>query len=184
MKLIKQNIADANDGTMDLVKTMLDSGALNTIGSSPLKALTDTFVKTLVPKLMKDSLKELNQTLSGLTGSILMKITDMNGDINPIISKIGEVLGLESVLKGNVNTSNYEKGSVPFDGVTRKAIIEVIPTYLSKIYSAVSGKGETRYDYNRGRFTSLEKIQQEYNNMMDQSSISASGNIRRAFMDY
>ena len=184
MKLIKQNIADANDGTMDLVKTMLDSGALNTIGSSPLKALTDTFVKTLVPKLMKDSLKELNQTLSGLTGSILMKITDMNGDINPIISKIGEVLGLESTLKRNVDTSNYEKGSVPFDGVTRKAIIEVIPTYLSKIYSAVSGKDETRYDYNRGRFTSLEKIQQEYNNMMDQSSISASGNIRRAFMDY
>jgi hypothetical protein len=62
---------------------------------------------------------------------------------------------------------DYEKGSVPFDGVTRKAIVEVIPKYLAMILNQLKTGGkaseELIFDYNTGMLRQRGEIIKEYN---------------------
>ena len=54
--------------------------------------------------------------------------------------RISSIEDLEENYKAKINTSNYEKGKVAWDGYSRKALVEVIPGYLSKIYNALTEK--------------------------------------------
>lgn len=184
VKLVKQNINDKSDGTLDMLKTIMDPSTLNILASSPLQGITDAVVKMITPKMVKDAFSEFNKSLSGFFGSLIMKIGDGGDSGFGIMSSLAEILGFKDNLKKGINTGNYNKGVVPFDGVTRKAIIDVIPTYLSKIYSAVSGSKESRYNYERGRFVTVDSLKNELQQIFDQSSNSASTDIKREFDSY
>lgn len=81
---------------------------------------------------------------------------------NEFVSQLGHALRDRIQVDEGIDTSQYEKGAMPFDGVTRKAIIEVIPTYLRKIHAELSGQKELIYDYQRGRFTTEDKIRDRF----------------------
>lgn len=182
IRLIKQNIKDKDDGTAEMMKMMLEPGMLKTFTSSPLQGITDAVVKMITPKVLKDAFGDFNKSLSGFFGSLIMKLSQ--DDSMGIMGTISEYLGFKSNLKKKFDTSNYNKGVVPFDGVTRKAIIDVIPTYLSKIYSAISNTNESRFDYERGQFVTVDSLKNELRQMFDQSSYNASMDIQREFDNY
>ena len=51
---------------------------------------------------------------------------------------------------------------MPFDGETKKAIVDVIPAYLARIESAISGMPERVYDGKSGKFKTVRQVQKEY----------------------
>lgn len=182
VEMIKENLASTSSGMGGMLKDYLDNGAIKSmIAASPLEGIMKTAIKTVIPSLLKDSFAELNKSVAGAMGSIITKLgTGM--DDSGLIGSIMKVLGFTpDSLKKTLDTSQYNKGAVPFDGVTRKAIIEVIPTYLSKIYSAVSGKEESRFNYEKGKFTSVSGLRKELQDVYDIYGNRASGDIRRSF---
>ena len=177
--MIKDNLSSGGSGMGDILKDYLDNGTIKSVlAASPLKGLTKGLVKTVIPSLIKDNFAELNKSIAGAMGSIVTKLGTGMDDDGGLIGSIVKALGFTpDSLKKTLDTSQYNKGAVPFDGVTRKAIIEVIPTYLSKIYSAVSGKEESRFNYESGKFTKVSGLQKEMQNIYDMYGNRASGDL-------
>ena len=126
------------------------------MAANPLGTVLSFALPNLLPKSFKDSLDKLGKSLAGFNVALIKKLGSMKG--NPVRDFIGAMFGYDDTLKTSMDTSKYNKGKVDFDGKTRKAIIEVIPTYLSKILAALTGGFETRYDYERGRFVNRQQI--------------------------
>ncbi|WP_171567752.1 hypothetical protein, partial [Brevibacillus sp. MCWH] len=61
----------------------------------------------------------------------------------------------------------------PFDGETKKAIVEVIPTYLRKILSSLSGKEEIAFDYKEGVFKTVRQMKKEFDDNKKRTALSA-----------
>ena len=154
---VKKNLEEMSGGTGDLIKQMLTPDMLKTIVASPLQYATDMMAKTIFPNLLKKSLQSFDKTVSGAFSSIMAKV--MNTDFESgIANTLKSIFGIADNTKDDIDTSKYEKGAVPFDGITRKSIVEVIPTYLSRIEAAITKGNERRFDFETGKFVDIDEI--------------------------
>ena len=128
------------------------------ITSSPLKFATEGIIKTIIPSVMKESMESFNKTLqSFFTGAInKAQKTDFSnrGFLGGLFESIKGVILPPDTFTSTISTSNYNKGRVAWDGISRKALIEVIPTQLAQIQAALTGGPVMLYDYDRGKFVS------------------------------
>jgi len=147
LKTIKKNMN--GDGTGETVKQMFQAYVANPIG----EILTDV-ISTRLPDAFKKAATQFNEVVAGIPAAFVLKMSTWANDdaSNPIKKIIGKVFGMGTKWKTNSKLGDYEKGSIAFDGVTKKAITQVIPNLLSKILSAISGKGEMVFDYESGKF--------------------------------
>ncbi|MDY5212698.1 hypothetical protein, partial [Intestinibacter sp.] len=167
---IKKNLKD--NSYLDMLSMGMEMGLGAQISATPGKFVTDAIAKILTPKSIKEAMKGFNNTLSGVFSNILMDLSNNAGDTT-IKGILGSLVGIDNSLKTDFNTGNYKKDAIPFDGVTKKAITEVIPTYLSKILVAVSNANETTYDYDRGKFVSKKYLKQDYDDITRYNAQSA-----------
>lgn len=164
-----------------------NTNMLMTFASSPLSGLIKMATNKLIPDTIKASMQLFDKHLEGFFSSSMMRLYEFRNSENPILKTLGNIFGLDSKYNTTLDTSKYEKGRVPFDGITRKSVIEVIPTLLSKILSAINGEDEKRYDYDKGRFINLEEIKTQYDETLKSSALSAASDIlgdATKYMDY
>ena len=137
-------------------------GFLASVVANPLGELSKIMTKSLIPKMIKTTMEEFDNSIKSFIPNLLTKIYDKGtSSTNPLAEMIGEIFGVKNTVKSKIRTDAYNKGVVPFDGVTRKSIVEVIPTYLSKIYSAISGREEVLFDFENGSFKTKSKIKED-----------------------
>ncbi|MBP5595453.1 MAG: hypothetical protein J6Y02_08725, partial [Pseudobutyrivibrio sp.] len=148
------------------------------MAANPLGTILTFALPSMLPKSFKDSIEHLGKSLAGFNVALIKKLGNMKG--NPVKEFIAGLFGYDDTLKTSMDTSKYNKGKVDFDGKTRKAIIEVIPTYLSKILAALTGGFETRYDYEKGRFMNRQQIMAANRGVVR----DAARNIGYDFADY
>ena len=173
---IKKNIKNNSGGTFDMMKEMMDMGVFEAMIASPLEALTTGLVKTVIPGVIKNTMKDFNKTLSGVFSTTMAKI--MNTDsINPAFNFIKEIFGVGFDEKKKMDLSRYEKGAVPFDGIVRKSIIEVIPSYLARIESAISKTEERRFNFETGKFMSISDIKEKHGDIRKNAKRTANFDI-------
>ena len=158
-------------------------GMLRAMIASPMEYILSGIAKDIVPRATKEITQSFNQGLSGLFASLFMKLRK-NAFAGGLPQKLSEIFGISSNYKNSVNTGNYEKGKVDFDGITRKAIIDVIPTYLSKILSAVSGDEESRFDYENGKYVTRREIEENNNRILDNEARSAGMDMNDKFEEF
>lgn len=182
MEHLKKRSKSKSGGMFDLVKSMMEFGAMDSLVASPMQFVTDAIAKKMIPNLLQESMKSFNESLSGLFTSAVAKL-NQSGYENPIANFLKELLGFDGSAKKSIDVSNYYKGATPFDGVTKKAITEVIPTYLSKILTAVSGESETRYNYETGKFVSVKSIKNYIRDLESDASLSAGMDIYSDMQD-
>lgn len=185
-KNVKKNAIDQL-GMFGSMGSMMgeDSNSLLAFVSSPLKFIPDMIVNKLVPKAVEKSMGELDKSLSGFFGSLMTKFNTMANDEDNIISStLGKIFGIKNSIKSTLDTSKYEKGKVDWDGKSRKALIEVIPTQLAKIVSLLSGKPEKMYDYDKGKFIDSSTIKKDFDKSKEQYSKRATSDLRSRFDEY
>lgn len=135
-------------------------------------------------KTLRGAMGSFNDTLSGLLPNLLAKFkaTDFSkneklpGWLKNLLSEAKFSLP-SSGLKQKMNPGNYEKGKVDWDGISRKALTEVIPEQLSKILAAITGEQEQRFDYNTGKWVPVSKLQKQYQNRLEQNANRAVGGL-------
>lgn len=158
-ELIKDNLKK-NGGSLASFNNMFgNESMIEAMLTSPLSFILEEAVNKVIPNIIKKNTEVFNNSIEGIFGSLMAKLDlSRKNSGNPALNWIANILGVPSDIGSNIDTSRYEKGKVDFDGITRKSITEVIPTYLAKILSAVSGSPETRYDFKTGKFVKLSTI--------------------------
>ena len=132
--------------------------------TQPLKFIPQAVVKSFIPQVAQDSIALVDETFSAFTSGLMAKLNawgeneDDDSMAGMIKSLIGRTLGYKQENKTSADLGKYEKGPVPFDGITRRTITDVIPTYLRRIESAITNTNERVYDYDSGTFKNLEDM--------------------------
>lgn len=175
-KYIKQNIKNNSSGMGDMLDIMKDIGMGKELVASPLQGLTVAAVKAIVPGVLKDSMEELNDTVGNVFSTFLTNITSHKNE-DGILGKLADVMGLNGKYKKTLDTSKYNKKAANWTGKDNKALTIVIPTLLSKIYSAVSGDDELRYDYESGKFVKFKSIKSKWDNKITQDMKMSGGDF-------
>lgn len=158
-KYISQN--SGGGGTLEF---LLEYGplAFSSILASPLSVPIQMMVQKAIPKALADAFESVNNTLAGSISTALVNLTQAkSGDNGGFFKFLGDIFGLKKP-NLDMDLSKYEKGAVAWTGKDHKALTDVIPTWLSKIYSGITGLEEQRYDYEKGKFLSVSEIRKDH----------------------
>ena len=150
-----------------------DTDTINMLVASPLQIIPKMISKVIVPTIVRESAAEFDKSFSNFFPALLNKFNKMADSDNWFLSKIGKLFGFKPKNKTSIDVSMYNKGDINFNGITQKAITEVIPTYLRKILSAINGKNEMIFDYQSGKFTDYMKAVKESEDTVRNRSLGA-----------
>lgn len=118
-----------------------------------------------------EKIQEKLKTMIPLTINELYR--KMGSSNNDFFRGIYDFLDLEEPVKTKANI-NINNRKVPFDLITRKSIVEVIPRYLAKILQSITGsKSELAFDFEKGRFTDSEKLVERLRKREEEAGYSA-----------
>ena len=158
-----------------------DSNMLATFMTSPLEGVVKYVVDGIIPATVKAATKEFDGTLSGVFGNIIGELGNARSkNEGGLLGLISKFLGVSTNVNRSIDTSRYEKGPIPFDGITRKAIIDVIPTHLRRIEAAVSGRPEEMFDYKAGRWVKVSTVKKQFDDIKKNAVKRATADLRQA----
>lgn len=147
------------------------------ITGSPLSVPMKAMIKKVIPNAVKDAFESINDTISGVISTALVNLTQAkSGKNGGFFQFLGDMFGL-TVPDLKMDLSKYNKEAMSWTGKDHKALTEVIPTWLSKIYSGITGKEEQRFDYNKGQFISASQIKKKYDNSYNAAVADANYSI-------
>lgn len=158
-----------------------DGNLLATFAISPLQEAMKMVVNGIIPATVKAATKEFDSSLSGIFGNIIGELGNARSkNDGGIMGMLGKFFGINTSVNRNIDTSKYEKGPIPFDGITRKAIIDVIPTHLRRIEAAITGRPEEMFDYKAGKWVKASTIKKQFEDIRKSTIKSATSELREA----
>ena len=156
LKNVKENLKNTSGGMM--LETLLDPMTLRALASNPVQTVVNAGVQMLTPKILNETMKAVDQSFSNLIPAVIGKLTDYGEDNDGILGTIARIFGMDlSSRKKGVRA--YNKGAVPFDGITHKTINLVIPRYLSQIVSLLGGEAKM-FDHESGTFKTEQQMKE------------------------
>ena len=171
-KHVRKQVGKAVDNNAFLapIKELFsDDDTLKFMAASPLSFIATKVVTSLIPGMFKSAMGDMDKSFKSFFPALMMKINRSKESYNPLVSTLGEIFGFKVEDKKSIDMSVYNKGTVPFDGYTRKAITDVIPTYLRKILSSLTGQEEIAHDYETGTYKSVHKMTKEFDEKRDRT---------------
>ena len=157
---------------------LIDGEALKMMAANPLEALPMMAVRKIMGKPLENALKGLNKTVGGIFAQVNADLKK-SGEKGGLAEVIADLLGVKVASKAtrnSVKNNEYVKGQVPFDGITRKSIIEVIPGHLSRIEALLGGTAQ-HFDFDSGTWMTMKEIRKRRDDEL-------ASNKRTGLMDY
>lgn len=139
--------------------------------ANPLRNLLSFGINKALGKGFDDASKQLNKTLEGIVPAIFARLNAAAKKDDGFLSFLGKILGVKTGPNESVDTSKYNKGPIPFDGITKRAITDVIPYYLRKMTSVLTGGEEMIYDFETGRWSSMRSVKQNYDRITNSAQL-------------
>lgn len=156
------------------------SNLLATFASAPFRGIMATAVNKALGKKFDKAADELNTTLESLVPSIIAKLNAAGKkEDSGIMGFLGKIFGVKDGSKESVNTSAYNKSAIPFDGITKRAITDVIPYYLRKMTSILTGEQEMVYDFSTGKWTGMRAVKANYQKTVNSANIGTADALVR-----
>ena len=168
-------------GGMDM-KTMLELA-----GDNPLQLVSDLILNQLFDKSgVKKSMERTGKYMQGFFPSLLDKLADRGRRFGKtqeegggkLIDLVAGILGVQTKAKGSIETGLKDPSAqAMITNRTVQAIEQVIPMWLSKIYSAVSGDPLQMYNYSTGKLTNVaQALAKQHHDVNDVAGRMISGN--------
>lgn len=169
-----KNYFDKSGMMSMLTSEMGGSSMLSQMLTNPLGMLVTGVVEKYMPRDFAKQVASFSKTLGNIFPVMITRLNKWKkDDRGGIFTLLGNLFGLNVDNKTSIDTSKYNKGAVPFDGITRKAIVDVIPEHLSKIESLLAGSSQRTYDFESGKWISAKDIKKkkdtEYENVIKNS---------------
>ena len=175
-KQFKETVGSSMLGvTLGMLKDMHETQAManESIGGKTglMETATKMMVKNILPGAVKKSTEKMDELLQGLLLAGGMKISKLSNRWDSSLMKfLGDTFGIKSKPDLTVDKKDYEKGAVAFDGKVHRAITDIIPTYLRMITSALTGKEEVTFDYEKGKFATVRSLRENFKKELRQSA--------------
>lgn len=162
---IKKNVVDEVEMSELGILAGMDTDQLKMMVSNPLSIIPIAIGQGIIGKNVRAQMKKLDKTLSGTFAHMLTELHKVGQERDGIAGIIGRIFGAKQELTTKLKTDKFEKGPIPFDGITKKAIIDVIPGHLARIEAALTGNSAPVYDYESGKWTTMAKIKERRDDM-------------------
>ena len=162
---IKKNVVDEVEMSELGILAGMDADQLKMMVSNPLSIIPIAIGQGIIGKNVRAQMKKLDKTLSGTFAHMLTELHRAGQERDGIAGIIGRIFGAKQELTTKLKTDKFEKGPIPFDGITKKAIIDVIPGHLARIEAALTGNSAPVYDYESGKWTTMAKIKERRDDM-------------------
>ena len=158
----------------DIAKDMLDmmggvKGAGKLVSGSPISIALNFGMQRLMPKLMKESMENFNTMLADFMPVALDKLRGTHFN-NPVLDFLKDFAMPETSVKVTYNPGKYEKGKMPWDGISRRALTYVLPMHLARIETAITGRASKMYNYDTGRWIYPSQVKREHNEMLKRTA--------------
>lgn len=182
-QMVKKNFRGALENNMftsSILSMLDDPDNVKVFTSQPLQFIPNFIAKAIIPGTLKTALSAFDESFKAFVPAVLTRIGDLVNNLDDptgLLQMVGETFGLRSKTRRAVDTSKYEKGPVPFDGITRKAIVEVIPGYLSKIVSLLSNEEAQIFDYDEGKFKKRSEIKSDHDSDVRRRALSSYSSV-------
>ena len=143
-----------------------NSNLLAQFAATPFRSTMATLMNKALGARFDKAAAELNTTLTGIIPSLIAKMNNVGKKSdNSIMGFLGKIFGIKDKSNETINPGAYNKGAIPFDGITKRAITDVIPYYLRKMTSALTGGQEMTYNYESGRWMTVRSLLTEHKNV-------------------
>ena len=162
---IKKNATDELEMSELGILAGMDPDQLKMMAANPLSIIPIAIGQGIIGKNVRAQMKKLDKTLSGTFAHMLAELHRAGQERDGIAGIIGRIFGAKQEMTTKLKTDKFEKGPVPFDGITKKAIIDVIPGHLARIEAALTGNSAPVYDYESGKWTTMAKIKERRDEM-------------------
>ena len=171
VKNIKNLASEKTFGMSD----MINEDMLKMMASNPLAAIPSLLISTALGPAVKVGLKDLDKSVGGIFGSFLSKMNYMasKNEFGGSLGKeiLGKIFGVRLGGKDEIDTRNTKlKGPTPFDWSTKRSIVEVIPSYLARIESALTGNPPQVYNDETGKWTNIKQLKQDFQKQRDRAA--------------
>lgn len=147
--------------------------------ANPLSAIPGIMMSAAMGPMLKTSLQKMDETISGIFGSIVAKFSfDAKNEDAPWYRQLfGKIFGVRDLNKSTINTTNTKNGPTPFDLQTKRAITEVIPGYLARIESGITGMPAKLYNDKTGKWTDIKTLRENFNRSAEYAKTSGSSEL-------
>ena len=172
---VKKNVSE-QISSMGIPALSEEGNMLKAMVTSPMQYVTEHLVKKAIPESIAEATKEINETISSVFGTFIATLNNNKGE-SGLLGQLSKFFGIKVDPSRGIDTSKYEKGQIPFDGITRKAITDVIPSYLGNIEAALTGKPRRIFDFQSGRWTTAKEVADKYNAIKENAIKSATSNV-------
>ena len=162
---IKKNATNEMEMSELGILAGMDPDQLKMMVANPLSIIPIAIGQGIIGKNVRAQMKKLDKTLSGTFAHMLAELHRAGQERDGIAGIIGRIFGAKQEMTTKLKTDKFEKGPVPFDGITKKAIIDVIPGHLARIEAALTGNSAPVYDYESGKWTTMAKIKERRDDM-------------------
>ena len=189
-EVVKENIKDIKDSNIAL-STMYDifdnPELIKGFSDNPIGTLMTAMGRGVINKKFKEAkgkLGELDKNLNMIMPALLARVNTFEGNQDDnLLQTLNKVFGYKYKLSYDVDLGDYEKGAISWDGESKKALVEVIPSYLRRIESVLTGGDERIYNYSTGKFDDIASIEKFYNDKLAENEVSGFTNVRSAITD-
>lgn len=189
LKVVKKNFGNMISGTPLGMITSLGGGGgdgslnpLAAIAANPLGLLMSMIMPELIPKRTRNSIQKFDKLSTGMLAQIMSQINRSRNE-GGVTGLLAELLGVRIDKKDKIYTNKYHRGAIPFDGITKQSIIEVIPGYLARIEAAITNGDPKYYDFERGSWRTFSNIKASYKDDERYEALGDNRDILRTF-DY
>lgn len=175
LQVIKKNLEDMKDELVMLTSAydaMTNIGDLKQLAKNPLGFLAKMSMNAAIPIVAKTTAQAIDASISNIMPALLLKINTLEDSANPMYQYLYKIFNTKNKLSYNVDLGSYEKGAISWDGESKKALVEVIPTHLRRIEAALTGQEERIYNYNNGKFENIRNVRDSYDALVQEKESS------------
>lgn len=152
------NRANKEGGTLETMKMFYASLPMfiAEFTGNPMKAITKSGISMAMGKDLKKAISGFDKNINGYIQSALAQVFDMGNGKKGMAKELSRIFGVKEEYKDflkDFQSSNYNKGAIAWNGIAQKSLVEVIPGYLRKIESALTGETPRVFNYQTGRWT-------------------------------
>ena len=142
---------------------------LQDIGTSKgmKEMLTEKAIKAMIPKNIRNSIKRTDKMFGRSMEDLLYRVGDLKGSDNMFLQTIGQLFGLQKSSFKGPNVADFKRDAMSWNGIAQKTLVTVIPNYLARIESAITGREERYYNMDKGKFQTRTRVGNEYKSKLN-----------------
>lgn len=184
-KNIQDTISEITGGAGSMGDALGGANFFAMMTSNPLGEVMKWGMNKALGKEFKKASKDFDNSLKGYFSTLMAKANNAKFNSEDGVAKfLGSIFGLKIDKEASaLDTSKYNRGPIPFDGITKKSITEVIPYYLRKMTAILTGDDEEVFDYKTGKWRTVRSVQKQHDEWKNAGAKNAIAGLNSLITD-